>query len=173
MRTLIDPDVNVLQLEKNMTDEKFMQLAIEKAREGLKSGQTPFGACIVKNNEVIACVHNEVWQSTDITAHAEVHAIRAACKKLNTVDLSGSTIYSTCEPCPMCFSACHWARISKIVFGARIEDAESAGFNELAISNQMMKQTGGSPVEIVGDFLRPENQALFREWINSEKKRVY
>ncbi len=156
-----------------MTDEKFMRLAMEKAREGIRNGQTPFGACIVKNQEVIACVHNVVWHTTDITAHAEVHAIREACKKLGTIDLSGATIYSTCEPCPMCFSACHWARISRIVFGARIEDAQHAGFNELSISNQIMKKFGNSPVEIVADFLRQENQALFEEWLKAPNHRGY
>ncbi|NIV92007.1 nucleoside deaminase [candidate division KSB1 bacterium] len=156
-----------------MTDEKFMQLAIEKAKEGVKDGQTPFGACIVKDDEIVTCVHNVVWKTTDITAHAEVHAIRQACKKLNTIDLSGCTIYSTCEPCPMCFSAIHWARIAKVVYGARIEDAKDAGFNELSISNTTMKEFGRSPVEIVRDFLREENQALFREWANSENKRAY
>ncbi|MFQ5421816.1 MAG: nucleoside deaminase, partial [Anaerolineae bacterium] len=142
-----------------MTNDKFMRLAIEKAREGIGDGQTPFGACIVQNNEVITCVHNTVWKTTDITAHAEIHAIREACKRLNTVDLSGTTIYSTCEPCPMCFSACHWAKISKIVFGARIEDAQNAGFAELTISNECMKEFGNSSIEVVGDFLREENRA--------------
>ncbi|RMF64870.1 MAG: nucleoside deaminase [Calditrichaeota bacterium] len=156
-----------------MTDEEFMRMAIEKAREGVRNGQTPFGACIVKNGEVITCVHNVVWATTDITAHAEVHAIREACRKLHTIDLSGCTIYSTCEPCPMCFSACHWARISRIVYGARIEDAQNGGFNELAISNSKMKEMGNSPVEIVGDFLREENRALFEEWIALEDKKVY
>jgi len=79
-------------------DEKFMRLAIARAREGVDKGQSPFGACIVKNGEVIACEHNLVLQSTDITAHAEIHAIRMACRKLNSIDLSGSMIYSTCEP---------------------------------------------------------------------------
>ena len=96
-------------------DIKFMRLAIAKAREGIKKGQAPFGACIVKNGKVIACSHNIVWESLDITAHAEINAIRTTCKKLKSVDLSGCTIYSTCEPCPMCFSACHWGRISRIV----------------------------------------------------------
>ena len=96
--------------------EKFMRLAIDKARRGIKNGQTPFGVCISKDAEVISCVHNIVWESMDITAHAEIHAIREACKKLNTVDLSGCVIYSTCEPCPICLSACHWANISTIVY---------------------------------------------------------
>ncbi len=156
-----------------MSDEKFMRLAIAKAREGLKKGQTPFGACMVKNGEVISCVHNVVWQTADITAHAEVHAIREACKKLNRVDLSGCTIYSTCEPCPMCFSAIHWAKISRIVFGARIGDAQQGGFNELSISNEEMKRLGHSPVEIVADFMRAENLAVFEEWRRFESRKVY
>ena len=154
-------------------DEKFMQLAIEKAREGGKNGQTPFGSCIVKNDELICCVHNVVWATTDITAHAEVHAIREACKKLNTIDLSGCTLYSTCEPCPMCFSAIHWAKIDKIFFGAKIADAQGVDFNELTISNHQMKELGGSPVEIVDDFMKEECRALFDEWGKSENKKVY
>ncbi len=156
-----------------MLDEIFMRLAIEKAREGMKKGQSPFGAAVVKNGEVISCVHNVVWQTTDITAHAEVHAIREACKKLGTIDLSGCVIYSTCEPCPMCFSAIHWANISKIVFGARIADAHDGGFRELTISNEQMKKLGGSPVEIVAGFLKEENVALFEEWRSLENRRVY
>ena len=154
-------------------DRKFMQLAIDKARVGGQKGQTPFGACIVKNNELICCGHNVVWATTDITAHAEVYTIREACKKLNTIDLSECTIYSTCEPCPMCFSAIHWAKIDKIFFGAKIADAQGMDFNELTISNQQMKELGGSSVEIVGDFMKEECQSLFREWDESGNKKVY
>lgn len=109
----------------------------------------------------------------DITAHAEIHGIREACKKLNTVDLSGCVIYSTCEPCPMCFSACHWARISKIIYGTHIEDARKLGFSELIISNREMKQSGNSPIEVVGDCLREENLELFEYWNKREDKRLY
>jgi len=157
----------------NQADEVYMRLAINKAREGIANGQTPFGACIVKNGEVIICVHNVVWETGDITAHAEVHAIREACKKLGTVDLSGCVMYSTCEPCPMCFSACHWARISRIVFGARIEDAQQLGFSEITIPTITMKELGKSPVEIVGGFLRDETLKLFELWSKMENKRVY
>ena len=157
----------------NNTDEKFMRLAIEKAKEGIIKGQTPFGVCISKEGEVISCVHNIVWESTDITSHAEIHAIREACKKLNTVDLTGCVIYSTCEPCPMCFSACHWARISKIIYGTRIEDAKKLGFSELTISNEKMKQLGNSSIKIVGNILRDENFELFKLWSEQENKRVY
>ena len=157
----------------NNTDEKFMRLAIEKAKEGIIKGQTPFGVCISKEGEAISCVHNIVWESMDITSHAEIHAIREACKKLNTVDLSGCVIYSTCEPCPMCFSACHWAKISKIIYGTRIEDAKKLGFSELTISNEKMKQLGNSPITIVGNILRDENLELFKLWSEQEIKRVY
>lgn len=150
-----------------------MRLAIKKAKQGIRKGQTPFGACIVKDGKVISCAHNVVWKSKDITAHAEINAIRAACKKLNTIDLSGCVIYSTCEPCPMCFSACHWAKISKIVYGARIEDAKKIGFNELIISNRKMKQLGNSSIEVIGDFLREENIKLFKLWSKQKDKRVY
>lgn len=154
-------------------DAKFMRLAISKARQGIEKGQTPFGVCITKGWEVVSCVHNIVWESMDITAHAEIHAIREACRKLNTIDLSGCVIYSTCEPCPMCFSACHWAKISKIVYGVRIEDAKKLGFSELTISNWEMKQFGNSPVELVGDLLREENLELFEFWSKRDDKRVY
>src|SRR5580704_4217300 len=131
-----------------------MRLALEKAKQGVIQGQSPFGACIARAGEVVSCEHNVVWQTTDITAHAEIHAIRHACRKLATIDLSGCVIYSTCEPCPMCFSACHWARIAKVVYGAGIQDARASGFQELQISNARMKEVGASPMVIQGDFLR-------------------
>ena len=126
-----------------------MKLAIDKAKEGIKRGQTPFGACIAKDEKIISCVYNTVWQSMDITAHAEIIAIREACKKLNMIDLSGCVMYSTCEPCPMCFCACHWARISKIIYGTHIEDAKKLGFSELTISDEKMKLFGNSPIEVI------------------------
>lgn len=156
-----------------MPAPEFMRLALQKAREGVASGQTPFGACIVRDGKVVACEHNAVWDHTDSTAHAEVEAIRVACRRLGTVDLSGCEIYATCEPCPMCFSAIHWARISTIVFGSRIADARGLGFSELTISNQQMKELGGSPVVIVPDYLREECTALFREWAARPERRAY
>ncbi|MDQ7779119.1 MAG: nucleoside deaminase [Planctomycetota bacterium] len=156
--------------------KRFMRMAIRKAAAGIKKGQTPFGACIVKDGrdgKVVSCEHNVVWKTTDITAHAEVHAIRSACRRLRTIDLSGCVIYTTCEPCTMCMSACHWARIGKIVFGASIADAQKAGFNELVISARTMKRLGRSPVKIVGGFLRREARALFALWSASKDRRVY
>ena len=150
-----------------------MKLAIDKAKEGIKSGQAPFGACIVREGEVITCAHNVVWQNMDITAHAEINAIRYACRKLNAVDLSECIIYSTCEPCPMCFSACHWAKISGVVYGVNIEDAQKIGFSELAISNNEMAHIGNSTIKIIGDVLREENLKLFELWSKQRNRKAY
>jgi tRNA(Arg) A34 adenosine deaminase TadA len=150
-----------------------MKMALAKAGEGIAAGQTPFGACIVKNGEPIASEHNQVWRSVDSTAHAEIVAIREACLKLKMIDLAGCTIYSTTEPCPMCFAACHWAKISRIVFGASIDDAKRFGFGELTISNNDMKRIGGSPVIIEGDFMRDEALALFDSWASRHDRRAY
>ncbi|MBF0522207.1 MAG: nucleoside deaminase [Candidatus Omnitrophica bacterium] len=158
---------------KQKLDEKYMRLAIAKAKEGIRKGQTPFGACIVKDGKVLSCVHNTVWKETDITSHAEVHAIREACRKIKSIDLKGSVIYSTCEPCPMCFSACHWANISTIVYGAKISDAQAAGFHELAISNKKLKKWGDSSMDIVEGYLRKECVDVFQVWLNRKDRRVY
>jgi tRNA(Arg) A34 adenosine deaminase TadA len=154
-------------------DLKFMRLAIAKAKEGISKGQTPFGACIVKNNQVIACNHNLVWKSNNITAHAEIVAIGSACKALKSVDLSGCTIYSTCEPCPMCFSACHWSRIARIVFGCAINDAKNFGFNEMAVSNLKLKKLIKSKIKISSKVAVKENIALFEFWQDQAKARAY
>lgn len=155
-------------------DLEFMGMAVKKARQGILSGQTPFAACITDiGGTVIALAHNRVWQGTDITAHGEISAIRDACARTGSVDLTGCTIYSTTEPCPMCFSAIHWARIRRIVFGASIADAAAAGFNELPISNQTMKKEGESPVVVQGGCRAEECRTLFTEWKNSGQARVY
>jgi tRNA(Arg) A34 adenosine deaminase TadA len=156
-----------------MTDDEFMRLAIEKAKEGIRKGQTPFGACIVKDSDVVSCAHNTVWRGNDVTCHAEINAIRMACKKLNTVDLSGCVIYTTTEPCPMCFGASHWARISKIVYGSSIEDSKQYGFNELVVTNKEMKSLGKTSVELVGGFARDECLQLFKMWNRRKAKRPY
>jgi tRNA(Arg) A34 adenosine deaminase TadA len=154
-------------------DLKFMRLAIRQAQKGIKIGQTPFGACIVKNNRLVALSHNRVWKNTNITAHAEIVAIASACRALKTIDLSGCTVYSTTEPCPMCFSACHWARISRIVFGCRIEDARRFGFNEMAIPNLKLKKMIKSKIKITQGLLVQENTALFKFWKSKAKSFAY
>lgn len=142
-------------------DLQFMRLAVEQAKQSVRDGQSPFGAVVVKDGEVVCAVHNVVWATTDITAHAEVHALRVACEKLDTIDLTGCTIYSSTEPCPMCFSAIHWANCDRIVFGTYIADADAAGFRELSISNEQMRTLGGSDVVVEGGVLRDEAQEAF------------
>lgn len=167
MRILTDaaPRVEVyLMRQHRASDSDAMKLAIVAALEGIRCGQTPFGCCIVKNQTVIATAHNTVWEESDPTRHAEVNAIRAACRALNTIDLSGACLYATCEPCPMCFSAAHWARVPRIVFGARIDDARAAGFNELGLAAETMKKLSGSPVELVPEFMAEQCRDVFRLW---------
>ncbi len=155
-----------------MTDIDFMKLAIETAREGMKRGQAPFGACIVKDGLVVSCVHNDAFKTVDITAHAEIQAIRNACSKLNDLHLPGCVIYSTCEPCPMCFSACYWANLSRIVYGARIEDAERIGIRQIPITAQTMHRLSKSAMDVKGDVLRDESVGLFVAWSKSGNRRV-
>ena len=122
---------------------------------------------------MVVAEHNVVWQTTDITAHAEVHALRCACRTLGTIDLAGCTVYTTTEPCPMCFAAIHWAACDRIVFGTSIADAAAAGFRELSISNDEMKRLGGATVEVVGGFLREECLAAFEAFNARPDKAVY
>lgn len=145
--------------------EKWMRIAIDDAMRfmGLTEGG-PFGACVIRDNEVIAVAHSTVLREHDPTCHAEVNAIRQAARRLHHYDLNECVIYSTTEPCPMCFSAIHWANIRTIVFGTRIADAKLLGFNELDLSNELMKSAGHSRVEIVGDFLRGECEQVLKTW---------
>ena len=119
-----------------MMETDFMREAIELARENIKKGGGPFAAIIVKDGKEIARTGNTVTLSNDPTAHAEVNAIREACRKLGTFNLSGCEIYSSCEPCPMCLSAIYWAGISKIYMSASRFDAAEAG---LTTSFSMMR----------------------------------
>jgi tRNA(Arg) A34 adenosine deaminase TadA len=110
---------------------KFMQLAIQLSEQNVDQGKGgPFGAVVVKDGKVIAKSANKVTSSNDPTAHAEVSAIRAACKKLKTFDLSGCVIYTSCEPCPMCLGAIYWARLDKIYYANTKVDAAAIGFDD-------------------------------------------
>jgi len=146
------------------SDSDFMQLALDVCRQGIEAGQSPFGACIVRAGEILAVAHNHVWHHCDPTAHAEVVAIRHACARTRELHLVGATIYSTTEPCPMCFTAIHWARIERIVFAARVEDAAAFGFNELAVSNRTLNELAHSELQLVPDFRREDALALFQSF---------
>lgn len=156
-----------------MTSEDYMRMAIAKCREGVESGQAPFAAVIVMDGKVVASAHNTVWRDNDPTAHGEVNAIRAACRSLQTIDLVGAEIYSVGEPCPMCFAACHWAKIGKLYYGMTIEDAQELGFQELTISNVRMKQAGNSPLEVIGPFLREECLEVAQLWTRLHGDKTY
>lgn len=109
----------------------YMKAAIEEALTGVKARDGgPFGAVIVKDGQIIARGHNRVVSSHDPTAHAEVVAIRLAAEALGRFDLSDCELYTTCEPCPMCYSASHWAKIKKLYFGATRKDAADIGFDD-------------------------------------------
>ena len=105
-----------------MDDKYFMKLAIEEALKGVENGQRPFGACIAKNGKVIGLGHNTELADSDPTAHAEMNAIKDACKKTSSTDLSGCVLYATCEPCSMCREASIRAKIPRIIFGIQGKD---------------------------------------------------
>ncbi|MGH9509280.1 MAG: nucleoside deaminase [Terriglobales bacterium] len=147
-----------------MSDQEWLRLACEKAREGIAAGQSPFGAVVVRAGEVVAATHNTVWRDTDPTAHAEVNAIRQAARALRQIELSGCDLFSSCEPCPMCLSAIHWSKIDRVVFAATIEDAAAAGFSELRVSAKELARMGGSPLRVEVAASREEGRALFELW---------
>src|SRR5574344_2649756 len=119
-------------------NKDFLLCAIQMATDNVANGNGgPFGAVVAKEGKIIARATNTVTTSNDPTAHAEVNAIREACRVLGTFDLSGCEIYSSCEPCPMCLSAIYWARIDKIYYSANCIDAAQAGFDDSFIYKEM------------------------------------
>ena len=151
-----------------------MALAIKSGQEGIKkSAGGPFGAVIVRGNRVVAVAYNTVLKDHDATCHAEINAIRLASRRLKRFDLSDCVIYSTTEPCPMCFSAIHWARIAKVIFGTSIADVQKRGFHELSIPSRKMKREGKSPVSLKAGFMKRECRALLTEWDRKEDAKVY
>lgn len=124
-------ETNVSHPETTVAEKRFMQIAIDEAMDGIKNGHGgPFGSVIVKDGEVVASGHNHVLANNDPTCHGEVDAIRKACEKLGTYDLSGCVLYTTGEPCHMCLCASMWANISKIYYGCTIEDNGIIGFRD-------------------------------------------
>lgn len=150
-----------------ISPEELMRSAIAKAREGIDSGQSPFGCAIAQGDLLVANCHNVVWDATDITAHAEITALREACRNTSRIHLPDCIVATTCEPCPMCMSALHWARVTRVYFGASISDAVEAGFNELALPADTLLRLGGSSVKLISGILRNECVELFHEWRNS------
>jgi len=150
-----------------------MSRAIAEARAGIAAGQTPFGAVIVLRDELVASAHNEVWLRHDPTAHAEIVAIQRAAMRLGGISLEGCRIYTTCEPCPMCAAALHWARLDEIHYGARIADAQRAGFGELELPAAELLARGKSRVRCYPGVLEAACAELFDEWLARPDRRIY
>ena len=142
-----------------------MEAALAEAYRGITRGDGgPFGAVIVQRGAIVAKGHNEVLRSNDPTRHAEVCAISRGARKLGSPHFRGCEIYSTTEPCVMCFAAIHWAQIRTVYFGTSVRDVKKLGFNELALSNRRLRTLGGSRVRIVPGFKKEECRALLERW---------
>lgn len=153
--------------------EKFMRMAIRLSEKNvLESIGGPFGAVVVKDRKVIAKSANKVTSTNDPTAHAEVATIRLACKKLKTFDLSGCTLYTSCEPCPMCLAAIYWARIDTIYYGNTKVDAAAIGFNDKFIYDELDKPIHKRALPIK-QLMRVEAQNAFKLWDQSAMRIDY
>ena len=160
--------------EKNITehDKAFMREAIRLANESVEKGGGPFGAVIVKDGEIIAGSANSVTIDNDPTAHAEVNAIRKACKRLGTFDLSGCVVYTSCEPCPMCLGAIYWAHINTIYYGNSKKDAADIDFDDDFIYKELALPLHRRHVPMV-NLLGDEAIATFNKWRDKEDKTEY
>ena len=128
---------------------EFMKRAIELSIESVNNGGGPFGSIIVKDNNIVGEGSNRVTSNNDPTAHAEIVAIRSACKKLNNFSLNGCELYSTCEPCPMCLSAIYWARINKIYYANTREDAGKIDFDDSLIYSEFQKKINERKIPMI------------------------
>lgn len=157
-----------------LSNETYMRPALDIARRGLLAGEPPIGACLVRNGEVIVTQNNAVIGELDITAHAEIRVIREACRQLRTLKLSDCRIFVTVEPCPMCLSACYYAGISEIIFGARLSDMNALTGSELmAADSGSFGDLFANPVtriDVTGDCLRNESRSLLEEWAGRSLK---
>jgi guanine deaminase len=151
----------------------FMEAALTEAAKGMNNNEGgPFGAVIVKENRIIAKSHNKVVKTKDPTAHAEILAIRQASKKLGSFDLSDCEIYSTCEPCPMCLGAIHWAGIRNVHYGCTKEDAANIGFADQAIDASIKSGRTGRKVTMI-PMERKACLRLFALWKGKPDKVLY
>ncbi|WP_010664802.1 nucleoside deaminase [Marinilabilia salmonicolor] len=152
--------------------KEYMKMAADLARENVLKGGGPFSAVIVKDGEVIATGCNRVTDKHDPTAHAEIEAIRKATKKLSTHDLSGCSIYASCEPCPMCLGAIYWARLDQLFFGNTRKDAASIGFDDEFIYHELEKPIDQRSIptqQIVTENIKH----AFEHWAKIDDKQEY
>ncbi len=157
----------------NEEDKAFVRMAIEAANDGMDANEGgPFGAVIVKNGQIVAKGNNQVTSTNDPTAHAEVVAIRRACEKLGTFQLDGCTLYSSCEPCPMCLGAIYWARPSKLVFACSKKDAAAIHFDDDFIYEELGKALTDRSIPTF-QLLREEGLQVFEKWASKQDKISY
>ena len=153
-------------------DKCFMRQAIDLSIENVANGGGPFGAVIVRDGEVVATGVNRVTANNDPTAHAEVSAIRAACQKEGSFKLEGCTIYTSCEPCPMCLSAIYWAGLSRICFANTKQDAEDINFGDKFIYEEIERPVSERAIP-TESFMREEALQAFRAWEEKTDKIKY
>jgi guanine deaminase len=154
-------------------NNSFMARAIELSIGNVSSGRGgPFGAVVVKAGEVIAEGANQVTSTNDPTAHAEVLAIRAACKKLGTFNLQGCEIYASCEPCPMCLGAIYWAHLSRVYYANLAADAAKIGFDDSLIYREFAQPHSERRIPMA-QMMRDEALEAFRAWENNPKRIQY
>lgn len=161
-------------IQETPTDAYYMQIAIQLAHQGMKNDDGgPFGAIIVKEGVIIGVGNNRVTSSNDPTAHAEIIAIRAACQQLQTFQLEGCTIYTSCEPCPMCLGAIYWARPERIVYACNRQDAAEIGFDDALIYQELNRPAENRIIPTSKNVLRPVALKVFAEWQAKEDKTDY
>ena len=156
----------------NLTSEELMRKAIELAEENVINGGGPFGAVIARDGKIVATGVNRVTANHDPTAHAEVSAIRTACKELGTFDLSGCEIYTSCEPCPMCLGAIYWAHLDKIYYGNDKADAKRIGFDDSFIYDEIALSPEERKLESKR-ILSDEAAKAFNMWMEKDDKVEY
>ncbi|MCB9082480.1 MAG: nucleoside deaminase [Lewinellaceae bacterium] len=158
-------------MEQN--DQLFIREAIALARWGMEKNQGgPFGAVVVKDGEIIARGNNQVTSTNDPSAHAEVVAIRAACRHLGNFQLTGCTLYTSCEPCPMCLGAIYWARPDRVVYAGSREDAAAAGFDDAFIYHEVSLPISDRSLPFT-QVAREDARQLFQEWEDKSDKIAY
>jgi guanine deaminase len=151
----------------------FLREAIRLSKERMEAGEGgPFGAVIVRNGEIVGRGWNRVTSANDPTAHAEIVAIREACSRLGTFSLAGCEIYSSCEPCPMCYAAICWARLDRICYAATSKDATAAGFDDAPLYEQLALPPGQRSVSMIQD-LREEACDVFAAWLQKPERIRY
>lgn len=154
-------------------DEQFMRRAIALAQEGIDAGAGgPFGAVVVLDGEIVGEGFNQVTSTNDPTAHAEIVAIRNACQKLDSFQLDGCVLYTSCEPCPMCLGAIYWARPTRVFYAATREDAAQVGFDDQFIYEEIEKNLEHRQMKLI-NLLRDEGLTVFENWENKLDKTKY